>query len=979
MSIILIDDILFNDDSEERIIRYNNCIIFLILNGTSLFFGLFYIYIYFMIPNYNNFSNLLEIIFNVLHLISNTFYFLIFFEFYLYEPIILSLTPKIIIMFNPLVILCIYYISACLANNYYMLYYNSNHNIAKRFEFYAYILFIIVIVFYIYTILNIEYNDSKISSKEFNFISNYTISFIKCFYLLGLSIILFILCQLYYVLKKKQDFIVSEYQETKEEDRMHLKNFFGSLKSRNIAYVFYFLITFIPANIVMILKYIFNEPKLKSYFVDFIVMTLISFFGSFIFLIKLFDPLIRRVIVNLLLFNRDFIDNNQNNINTNNIINAPLLLENNENIRKNKKPKTAMHLRNIDNEKEMNYKTSFSPDKKSGRKSADRIKVYVSKLSKPIQNMSFISQSDINYNKENKKYEMTTFNYFEKKNNSNINMELNDELYSDKNNSSRLDSNHTSKFYVDNKSLNQENNFIDKDKYQNYNNIYNTFEEQKSNSLNFNQNSFGNNDIINRNLSKNSSNNNQSQRNDTVYLHKSLHHSNQSSFNKSPIPSNKAKFYKNSHNKNKLINPKSTSNLRSNSIQNNLLKRKFMHLNRSNQPRRSISKVRLDIKVEEISSFASINYHIEVNENLLRMIAISISVNECRIYDDLDVYKKYYRSTIPWENRNFYTEKTKFKEYCDETIPSWLGIKNDPRFTKIKFKIMAYCPLVFHHIRLMDKISIDDLLSSLDPNKNIKKLKESKVLGGRGNNSLYSTWDKKLILKTIDTNEKNIFFDKMIIDFHCFMRESRSLLSRIYGLYKIELTDKGSIYVIVQRNMDDLPLDTKLLTFDFKGSTVDRQIISKGDLGLIREKLWLKYKNKVLKDKDLNLIGLKFILDFENWKNIISIIDSDSSFLQNLGITDYSLVVFVHKYRKEDLEFNRGCTRVIESKDRKYIFNFSIVDYLGTYNFMKQMEKTTKSFLDYIKKAKDTNFSVLDPINYGVRFRNFIKRIIKDE
>ena len=219
----------------------------------------------------------------------------------------------------------------------------------------------------------------------------------------------------------------------------------------------------------------------------------------------------------------------------------------------------------------------------------------------------------------------------------------------------------------------------------------------------------------------------------------------------------------------------------------------------------------------------------------------------------------------------------------------------------------------------------------------------------------------------------------MIIDFHCFMRESRSLLSRIYGLYKIELTDKGSIYVIVQRNMDDLPLSTKLLTFDFKGSTVDRQIISKGDLGLIRERLWLKYKNKVLKDKDLNLIGLKFILEFENWKNIISIIDSDSSFLQNLGITDYSLVVFVHKYRKEDLEFNRGCTRIIESKDRKYIFNFSIVDYLGTYNFMKQLEKSTKSFLGYIKKAKDTNFSVLDPINYGVRFRNFIKRIIKDE
>ena len=31
------------------------------------------------------------------------------------------------------------------------------------------------------------------------------------------------------------------------------------------------------------------------------------------------------------------------------------------------------------------------------------------------------------------------------------------------------------------------------------------------------------------------------------------------------------------------------------------------------------------------------------------------------------------------------------------------------------------------------------------------------------------------------------------------------------------------------------------------------------------------------------------------------------------------------------------------------------------------------------QKAKDTNYSALDPDNYGIRFRNFIKKIIKDE
>ena len=78
MSIVLIDNVLFNDNLEERTIRYNNCIVFLILNGTSMFFGLFYLYIYFMIPKYNNISNSLSFFLSLFHLISNSFYFIIF-------------------------------------------------------------------------------------------------------------------------------------------------------------------------------------------------------------------------------------------------------------------------------------------------------------------------------------------------------------------------------------------------------------------------------------------------------------------------------------------------------------------------------------------------------------------------------------------------------------------------------------------------------------------------------------------------------------------------------------------------------------------------------------------------------------------------------------------------------------------------------------------------------------------------------------
>ena len=167
MSIILIDDVLFNDNEEQRVIRYNNCIFFLVLNGISIFSGLFYLYFYFVIPYYQNSSNSLALFLNIFHLISNFCYFLIFFELYLYEPLILSITIKIIAMLNPLIILCIYYWSACITHNLYVTYYNYSHNMDKRIKFYKYLLFIISVVFYLYTLFNIHYNDSQLLSKSF--------------------------------------------------------------------------------------------------------------------------------------------------------------------------------------------------------------------------------------------------------------------------------------------------------------------------------------------------------------------------------------------------------------------------------------------------------------------------------------------------------------------------------------------------------------------------------------------------------------------------------------------------------------------------------------------------------------------------------------------------------------------------------------------------------------------------------------------
>ena len=984
MSIILIDDILFNDSEEQRTIRYNNCIFFLVLNGISIFSGIFYLYFYFIIPYYQNSSNSLSLFLNIFHLISNSFYFLIFFEFYLYEPLILSITIKIITIFNPCIILCIYYWSACITHNLYVTYYNYSHNMDKRIKFYKYLLFIIIIVFYLYTLFNIHYNDSQLLSKSFTFISNYSISFLEFFYITGIFMIIYISFKLYYVINKKEDFIsVNEYQDN-EERNIKLKYIFNSVITRNISFVCYFLITFAPTNILMIIKFLLGISNIQCYIIDYFVIMLISFNGTFLFLVRLFDPLMRNFIFNILIFNKEFIKNYKEHLLKEKRYNESLTEESVSNAQDeindslfDNKTKIIEIPENYD-EYENNLRLSSVVRMKSQENfhKLDQKPKKKYSCSSVLNKKSFISQ----------KFEMNTINNSNLYNNYNvnendeycINLDNKNKEKENQENSNLLKSNNLSNSINSlksiNKNENQNNNImnININKIQILNNNENN--NNKKSYLHLHKNSYGSLDKENINNNK-SNNTNQFLRCNTIDFN---NFNNQNIVNRTNkfINKNKpillSKFSKSFKKRKSKNSDKIKINFRANSTISHLFKKKFPQ----DRKRHNSSRTPDFFYHEEISSFALMNYHLELNENLLRMIAISISINECRMYDDVNEYKKYYKKTIPWENKNLYKEKTLFREYNDETIPSWIGLKNDVRFTNIQFKVMSYCPFVFHHIRLIDNISVDNILLSLDPLNNIKKI--MKVSGGRGNNSLICTWDKKIIIKTIDDDERDILIDQMIIDYHCLMKENRSILSRIYGIFKIELKDKGSINVIVQKNMEVLPLETKILSFDFKGSTVDRQTIDKCDMAMNREKLIIKYKNKVLKDIDLGIIGMKFTLNFDNWQKIMNIIDCDSLFLQNLEVTDYSLIVFVHEYRKEDFINFKGCSRIIPSKDNKYLFNFSIVDFLGPFNFEKKGEKLAKSLVGYIRKLKDTNFSVLDPFNYGKRFRSFCKKIIID-
>lgn len=133
------------------------------------------------------------------------------------------------------------------------------------------------------------------------------------------------------------------------------------------------------------------------------------------------------------------------------------------------------------------------------------------------------------------------------------------------------------------------------------------------------------------------------------------------------------------------------------------------------------------------------------------------------------------------------------------------------------------------------------------------------------------------------------------------------------------------------KNMCELPKTSKIFTFDMKGSTVDRIYIrSEETLTKIKngdgEELE-KVRDQILKDRDFTSLDLKFKLNKSNADLLRKMIVSDSIFLKDNYVTDYSVLVTIHHYQNETID--EKSSRIMLSTDRKFLYNFSIIDFLG--------------------------------------------------
>ena len=965
MSIILLNDLIFTYTEEGHIINKEICLFFLILNLVNIVFCSLYLYIYYKIPHYQNNSNSLTLILIRANLISGISYFSFYSDLYFRNPQMLTILMKMATMINPLVTFTFYFWCACLTHNIYVTFYNYAKNLDKRVKFYKYQLIVYLFIFYVFTMFSIKFKEKQLKSKYFSFIENYRVHYVIFFYLIGLFIITYIIIRLYFIIiKKTQSFSIS----TPDERTLILKKLFQSLIFRHILFILYFLFIFVPANLMMNVKYMFRIVHFEHFYHNFITMTLISFYGTFIFIVKLTDPIMRDFLLSIIFCNKKYIKEYEP------LMKKEKLNSSNDDLTEsfNEEKDILLHVyRDLDKsfitfyernrmEYEMieqkNKYTSFNLGKNYGLRFMQGDKKEISKFSKDnIKNLSMKNISKIK--EEAIEFKHRNFNNKEimLKPSSNS---LVGSFSIDRNDDNKLGE---KVIYEENESNNNINrvNTLNDSIHEDAENRFTVEDIENINKINSQRNSLKVTGKILKSISS-----------------KKIYNEDEK---KNPIKNSTSltiNYIRKKNSNNIELNERRKTRFISHIAKNSL---NFMNENLGNSsPKRGKRNSRQsnNFLQEEISGYALLNYHLEVNDNMQRLIAISICINNDKKYDNQEIYQQFYYSPLPWKNKNFYKEETPYTNYNEKNFPKWLNLQGDSRFNGMEFKVLSYSPFVFHHLRLLDKMSINDVLKSLDIKKNLQIINDAKVTGGRGNNSMFRTWDKKLIIKTIDDNEKNILINKMLEEYHERMRDTKSILSHIYGVFKIELGDKGVSNVMLQRNMNDLFLYSNILTFDLKGSTVDRQSIKKEDINLKKENLFHKYRNIILKDIDLKITDIKIELNPYDGKNILLNICNDSMFLQKYDVTDYSLLIFINKFNKQNLEKHFGNPRIMPGVDDKYIFNFSIIDYLGTFNLEKKGEKLMKDFVGVFKASKDKNFSVQDPQNYGIRFRKFAKKII---
>lgn len=220
------------------------------------------------------------------------------------------------------------------------------------------------------------------------------------------------------------------------------------------------------------------------------------------------------------------------------------------------------------------------------------------------------------------------------------------------------------------------------------------------------------------------------------------------------------------------------------------------------------------------------------------------------------------------------------------------------RVTMTRF--MDYAPMVFQRIRSSFGIAQDDYLRSVGPDQllgnmvlgNLASLSELSSEGKSGA-FFYYTADGKYMMKTVNNKEHKLLKKMLKRYYDHIMQNPGTLIVRFLGLHSLRVHKerrRGSLrhasrklYFVVMGNMFNTPFDIHR-RYDLKGSWVGRTTPSD------------RFDPSVaLKDVDFKQANETIRVGEEYRTRLLAQIESDSGFLRDQNIIDYSLLLGIHE------------------------------------------------------------------------------------
>lgn len=102
-------------------------------------------------------------------------------------------------------------------------------------------------------------------------------------------------------------------------------------------------------------------------------------------------------------------------------------------------------------------------------------------------------------------------------------------------------------------------------------------------------------------------------------------------------------------------------------------------------------------------------------------------------------------------------------------------------------KVYDYAFEVFNQLRLKDGITHEMIQSSFNPALNFKQACKAGESTGKSGSFFFFTFDDRFIIKTIQQEELEAFIDDLESYFQHIMIQESSLISRIYGIYQVQI------------------------------------------------------------------------------------------------------------------------------------------------------------------------------------------------